>query len=129
MRADRLLGILLTLDDKKKVTAQALADRFEVSVRTIYRDIDALSGDFPVRAGAGPDGGYSLMPGYRLPPLPFSKKDVLALTLMGSVAGQKLGLIEGEDFKNAFRKLFEKNQGHTLNNKFQVERLALHGHN
>jgi len=106
MRADRLLGILLTLDENRKVTARELAEKFEVTVRTIYRDISVIPRDFPIRAEDGPNGGYSLMPGYRLPPLPFSKKDILALTLMGSVAGQKLGLIEGENFKKAFRKLF-----------------------
>ena len=106
MRADRLLGILMTLDENRNVPARELAEKFEVTVRTIYRDISVIPRDFPIRSAAGPNGGYSLMPGYRLPPLPFSKKDVLALTLMGSVAGQKLGLIEGENFKKAFQKLF-----------------------
>jgi len=106
MRADRLLGILMTLDENRKVTARELAEKFEVNIRTIYRDISVIPRDFPIRAEDGPNGGYSLMPGYRLPPLPFSKKDILALTLMGSVAGQKLGLIEGENFKKAFQKLF-----------------------
>lgn len=105
MRADRLIGILLKLDDKKKITARELSEKFEVSVRTIYRDIDVLSIEYPIRAEAGPEGGYSLMPGYKLPPLPFSRKDVLALTLMGGVVAQKLGLIESNTFNNAFRKL------------------------
>jgi len=105
MRADRLIGILLFLDRKRKVTAHELAEEFEVSVRTIYRDINTLLLDFPIRAEAGPDGGYSFMEGYKLPNLPFSKKEVAALTLMGSVAGQKIGLIEGKVFKEAFSKL------------------------
>ena len=108
MRADRLIGILFKLDKRKKVTARELAGKFEVSVRTIYRDIDILSLEFPLRAEAGPEGGYSLMPGYKLPPLPFSRKDALALTLMGSVAAQKLGLIEGKSFNNAYRKLLAR---------------------
>jgi len=105
MRADRLIGILLKLDEKKKVTARELAKKFEVSVRTIYRDIDVLSLEYPIRAEAGPEGGYSLMPGYKLPPIPFSRKDVVALTLMGGVVAQKLGLIESKMFNNAYRKL------------------------
>jgi len=105
MRADRLIGIILSLDRKKKVTAQELAEKFEVSVRTIYRDLNALFIDFPIRAEAGPDGGYSFMEGYKLPSLPFSKKEVAALTLMGSVAGQNIGLIEGKVFRDAFSKL------------------------
>ena len=105
MRADRLIGILLELDRREKVTAPELARKFEVCVRTIYRDIDALSGDFSIVAEASPEGGYSFMENYNLPNLPFSKKEVAALTLMGSVAGQKLGLIEGDVFRTAFLNL------------------------
>ena len=105
MRADRLIGILLELDRKRKVTAPELAEKFEVSVRTIYRDMNALFIDFPIRPEAGPEGGYSFMEGYKLPSLPFSKKEVAALTLMGSVTEQKLGLIDAGVFKKAFSKL------------------------
>lgn len=107
MRADRLLGILLMLDKKGKVTAPELAKEFEVSVRTIYRDFDALTPFFPIVAESGPEGGFTLMPGYKLPNIAFlSRKDVMALHLMGSVAGQKLGLIPGKDFKGAYLKLY-----------------------
>lgn len=107
MRADRLLGILLMLDKKGKVTAPELAGEFEASVRTIYRDIEVLSLHFPIHAESGPDGGFTLMPGYKLPNIAFlSRKDVMALHLMGSVAGQKLGLIPGKDFKGAYLKLY-----------------------
>lgn len=105
LRADRLLGILLTLEKKKKVTARELAEEFEVSIRTIYRDILTLSGDFHIQVDRGQNGGYSLIEGYRFPRLPFSKKEVTALHLMGSVLGQKLGLIEGKVFNQAFKKL------------------------
>ncbi len=104
MRADRLLGILLALEKKKRVTAEELAREFEVSVRTIYRDIEALS-DFPIYADRGPGGGFSLMEGYRLRNLPLSKKEAAALTVMGSMASEKMGLVEGKVFKQAFQKL------------------------
>lgn len=107
MRADRLLGILLILDKKGKVTAPELAKVFEGSVRTIYRDIEVLSLHFPILAESGPDGGFTLMPGYKLPNIAFlNRKDVMALHLMGSVVGQKLGLIPGKDFKGAYLKLY-----------------------
>lgn len=114
MRADRLIGILLKLDEREKVTARELAEQFEVSVRTIYRDIDVLSLEYPIRAEAGPDGGFSLMPNYDLPLLPFSRKDILALTLMGSVVAEKIGLIESNTFNNAYRKLLAHLQANNV---------------
>lgn len=66
MRADRLLSILLTLQVHQRVTARALAERLEVSERTIYRDMDALSGaGIPVLAERGANGGWMLLEEYR----------------------------------------------------------------
>lgn len=67
MQNSRLFEIVYILLDKKKVTARALAERFEVSVRTIYRDIDALSvAGIPVLTEKGKGGGISLMDGFVL---------------------------------------------------------------
>ena len=66
MRADRLLAILLLLQTRGRTTARELARRLEVSERTIYRDLDALSAaGVPVIAESGPGGGCLLAPDYR----------------------------------------------------------------
>ncbi|MGP4096681.1 helix-turn-helix transcriptional regulator [Nonomuraea sp. KM90] len=66
MRASRLVSILLLLQTRGRMTAQELAGRLEVSVRTIYRDVESLhSAGIPLYGDAGPKGGYQLLDGYR----------------------------------------------------------------
>lgn len=77
-RLSRLTAILLQLQSTRLVTATALANKFDVSVRTIYRDIRALEqSGVPVITEEGK--GYTLMEGYRIPPVTFSEREANAL--------------------------------------------------
>ncbi|PYI57306.1 helix-turn-helix transcriptional regulator [Paenibacillus flagellatus] len=80
MRLDRLLAITMALLSSKRVGAAELAERFEVSLRTIYRDIEAINqAGIPVYACLGPEGGYEIMPGYRLDKQVLSIDDFVAI--------------------------------------------------
>lgn len=67
MKIDRLLNIIILLLNRPIVQAKDLAERFEVSVRTIYRDIDAINqAGIPIVTYQGANGGIGLAEGYRL---------------------------------------------------------------
>src|SRR5690606_26055485 len=79
-RLSRLTAILTQLQTKRLLTATNLADKFNVSVRTIYRDIRALEqAGVPIITEEGK--GYSLMEGYKVPPVMFTESQANALIL------------------------------------------------
>jgi predicted DNA-binding transcriptional regulator YafY len=81
-RFDRIVATLLLLRSGRSVSATDLAARFEISPRTVYRDIDTLSSlGVPVSVEEGRDGGFRLLDGFFLPPLMFSREEAISLLL------------------------------------------------
>lgn len=67
MKVERLLGITMILLSRRRVNAQTLADKYEVSLRTIYRDLETINAaGIPIVSYAGTDGGYEIMEKYRI---------------------------------------------------------------
>ena len=114
MRADRLLSILILLKTRGRMTARDLSRELEVSERTIYRDMDALSGArFPIYAEKGKEGGYALLPNDDLDLSDFNERDLSALAALNipqpffeiglgsglKTALEKLLSVLGEDYR------------------------------
>ena len=103
MKVDRLVSIIMILLDKERIGAQELADLFEVSPRTIYRDIDTINmAGIPVRSTSGVGGGFEIMQQYKIDRNVFSAADLSAI-LMG--LSSLSNMIRGDELVNALAKV------------------------
>ena len=103
MKTDRLVSIILILLEKQRISAKELAEMFEVSIRTIYRDIDAINmAGIPVFSTPGVNGGFEILPQYKLEQKVFSTADLSAL-LMG--LSSLSGILRGDELVNALAKV------------------------
>jgi predicted DNA-binding transcriptional regulator YafY len=103
-RVDRLHAILVHLQSKKKVTAQEIADRFDLSLRTVYRDVKALEeSGIPIIGESGI--GYSVMEGYRLPPVMFTQEEASSLLLGSKLVHQFTDTSVKKQFDSAMYKI------------------------
>ncbi|MEK3658990.1 YafY family protein [Paenibacillus sp. FSL F4-0236] len=128
MRADRLLSILLLLQNRGKMTSRELAQTLEVSERTVFRDMEALSASgIPILAERGREGGWMLTEGYRTSLTGMKPQEIGSLLLSADASIMKdLGI--QDDYSSALLKL-EAASSHRLSNSanYLSERIHIDG--
>lgn len=103
-RIDRVSSILIQLQSKKIVKAQEIADRFSISLRTVYRDINTLN-EAGIPIIGEPGIGYSIMEGYRLPPIMFTKEEAISFLMAEKIVEKYTDLNTTDQFKSALYKI------------------------
>jgi predicted DNA-binding transcriptional regulator YafY len=103
-RLDRITAILIQLQSKKIVKAQEIADRFGISLRTVYRDVASLEeAGVPIIGETGV--GYSIMDGYRLPPVMFTKEEATTFVTAEKFIEKLTDKATAEQYKAALYKI------------------------
>lgn len=103
-RIDRISAILIQLQSRRIVKAADIAERFEISLRTVYRDIRTLEeAGVPIIGEAGV--GYSIMDGYRLPPVMFTREEATALVTAEKLVEKLTDPANGASYKSALFKI------------------------
>ena len=106
-RSERLFALAEHLRGRRTgVTAESLAERFGVTIRTIYRDLDTLrAADLPLTAERGRGGGYALDRSYSLPPVNFTAREAALLIVLGRFAIDMRLLPFGETLQSGLDKV------------------------
>lgn len=127
-RLSRLTAIVIQLQTKRVVTASELSQKFEVSKRTIYRDIKALeSAGIPILTEEGK--GYTLMEGYNIPPVMFTEKQANALILAEQLVLKNKDASFVQDYSEAIDKIKSilrytiKDKANLLANRTQYDQV------
>lgn len=103
-RFDRIVTILIQLQSRRVVKAQEIADRFNISLRTVYRDIRTLEqAGIPIIGEAGV--GYSIMSGYRLPPIMFTENEVTSFLIAEKLIDNIMDSSTADNFRSAMDKI------------------------
>jgi predicted DNA-binding transcriptional regulator YafY len=117
--SSRLLTLLSLLQTRREWSGLVLADRLDISLRTVRRDVDRLRElGYPIAAVKGPDGGYRLSAGTELPPLLFDDEQAVALTVALQIAATSQGnsLAEAaERALNTIRQVMPARLRHRIN--------------
>lgn len=127
-RIDRLTAILIQLQTKKVVKAEEISERFEISLRTVYRDVKALmEAGVPIGSEAGK--GYFIVDGYHLPPVMFSQEEASAMLTAGKLVEKMTDDSIRKAYESALLKIksvlndSEKDHLENLQSSIQVWRL------
>jgi len=103
-RIDRLTAILIHLQTKRVVKAEEIAERFEMSLRTVYRDVKALmEAGVPIGSEAGK--GYFIVDGYHLPPVMFTQDEASSMLLAGKLVEKMTDKSVKTAFESALLKI------------------------
>src|SRR5215213_1819257 len=133
-RIDRLLGILTFLQSKKYVSAEKIADKFSISVRTVYRDIKALC-EQGIPISFEQHKGYFVVQGYFLPPVSFTNEEANALLLMEAIVTGFADMSIQKHYSTALNKVksvlksSEKEKIELLNNNIRLQVPSCFVHN
>ena len=103
-RIDRLTAILIQMQTKRIIKAEEIADRFEISLRTVYRDVKALmEAGVPIGSEAGK--GYFIVDGYHLPPVMFTQEEGSAMLFAGKLVEKMTDHSIRKEFDSALLKI------------------------
>jgi len=119
-RIDRLFGILTLLQSRKFVAAEKIAEKYNISIRTVYRDVKAL-GEQGIPIGFEPGRGYFVVQGYFLPPVSFTSDEAAAILLMEQVVNAFTDKSVQKNYSAALNKIKAVMTGAQ---KDKLERLA-----
>lgn len=103
-RIDRLTSIITYIQGRRYTSATAIAERYAMSVRTVYRDLRALD-ESGVPIGFEPGKGYFITEGYFLPPVMFTEEEALAMISVGKMLGNSQEASLQKEFNNALEKV------------------------
>jgi predicted DNA-binding transcriptional regulator YafY len=126
-RIDRLLGILTLLQSKKYVPAEKIADKFHISIRTVYRDVKALV-ELGIPVSFETSKGYFVVQGYFLPPVSFSTEEANALLLIEALVNGFTDKSIREHYASALNKVkavlrgSQKDKLELLNEKIRFQK-------
>lgn len=116
MKIDRLIGIIMLLNNKGRITAGELAKKYEVSVKTIQRDMETINmAGVPIVSYRGQDGGYEILKSYRIDSSILTQKDVLLISALIDGLGKSYSFPLLTNLKEKFGVLGqEKSKGQRL---------------